>query len=179
MSKPQPSSPEEYHTEEELLPLVYDALKRVAAARLRGEVNNVTLQPTALVHEAWLRISKDDEGGRWRDETQFFSAAAEAMRRILVDRARQRRTVKHGGEFQFVEWEEPREDSRQLPHRILEVNEILDRFAGVDCSAAEVVKLRYFVGMTTTEAARALGKSERTVRRQWQYAKAWLAHELT
>jgi RNA polymerase sigma factor (TIGR02999 family) len=161
---------------DELLPLVYEELRRLAAARMALERPGQTLQPTALVHEAWLRLV-GDESRKWNDRTHFFAAAAEAMRRILVDNARRKCTARHGGGQQRVELADiaaavPNDD------QLLAVSDALEKFAAQDKQMAELVKLRYFVGMTLAEAAQALGISEGTAKRHWAYARAWLYEEI-
>jgi RNA polymerase sigma factor (TIGR02999 family) len=162
---------------EQLIPLVYDELRRLAHWRLAKESSPNTLQATALVHEAYLRLSPGENC--WDGRAHFFAAAAEAMRRILVDRARRRNAVKHGGEMDRVTWIEdgiaaPLEDADE----ILAVHEILDRFAELEPRKAELVKLRYFIGMTIEDAADTLGISAPTAKRDWTYARAWLFREL-
>jgi RNA polymerase sigma factor (TIGR02999 family) len=162
---------------EQLIPMVYGELRRLAAWRLGQEAAPQTLQATALVHEAYLRLSPGEN--QWDGRAHFFAAAAEAMRRILVDRARRRRAVRHGGEMHRTEWGEdgiaaPLQDENE----ILAVHEILDRFAEIEPRKAEVVKLRYFIGMTIDETAEALGIAAPTVKRDWVYARAWLFREL-
>lgn len=158
----------------QLLPLVYDELRRLAATRLAAEPLGKTLQPTALVHEAYLRLVGSPEGDRWDHRGHFFAAAAEAMRRILIDEARRKATARHGGAMQrhgldpeAVAVVEPRED-------VLALNEALDRLELEDPLKANLVKLRYFVGLSLAEAAAALDMSERTAGRHWAYARAWL-----
>lgn len=162
---------------EELIPLVYGELRKLAAWRLRQEAEVPTLQATALVHEAFLKLSPGEP--RWEGRRHFFSAAAEAMRRILIDRARHRKAVRHGGEFQRTGFAE---DAIAVPtaqdDEILAIHGILDRFALLEPRKAEVVKLRYFVGMTIEETAEALGISTPTAKRDWLYARAWLFREL-
>jgi RNA polymerase sigma factor (TIGR02999 family) len=162
------------HAAAQLLPLVYDELRRLAAARLAAEPSGNTLQPTALVHEAYLRLVGTPGGDQWDSRGHFFAAAAEAMRRILIDQARQKATARHGGTMkrQALDPEaaaspEPRED-------LLALDEALDRLAAEDPLKADLVKLRYFVGMSLAEAAAALGLSQRTAGRHWAYARAWL-----
>ena len=167
----------ERHAAEQLVPLVYEELRRLAGWRLGKEGSPSTLQATALVHEAYLRLSPGEN--RWDGKAHFFSAAAEAMRRILVERARRRRCVKHGGEMARTDWVEdaiasPQEDSDE----ILAVHEVLDRFAELEPRKAELVKLRYFIGMTIEDAGDALGISPATAKRDWVYARAWLYREL-
>ena len=162
---------------EDLLPLVYNELRRLAEAKMAGEAPGQTLQPTALVHEAWLRLAGNDNR-KWNDRTHFFAAAAEAMRRILVDNARRKRTQRHGGGLVRVEMPEIAASSPAGDDQLLAVNEALDKFAAVNKQKADLVKLRYFVGMTTEEAAQVLGISVPTASRYWIYARAWLADEI-
>jgi len=162
---------------EELLPLVYEELRRLAAAKMALESPGHTLQPTALVHEAWLRLT-GDENRRWNDRTHFFAAAAEAMRRILVDNARRKRAQRHGGGQLRVEMPEIAVASAPNDDQLLAVNDALDKFATLDPQKAELVKLRYFVGMTVEEAAEVLGISKATAKRHWAYARAWLFEEI-
>ena len=162
---------------ERLLPLVYEELRRLAAAKMALEAPGQTLQPTALVHEAWLRLT-GDENRKWNDRTHFFAAAAEAMRRILVDNARRKRAQRHGGGQQRVEMPEIACSVSESADQILAVNEALDKFAAQDKQKAELVKLRYFVGLTLEEAAEVLGISASTAKRHWTYARAWLFEEI-
>lgn len=162
---------------EELIPLLYGELRKLAAWRLQKEAAAHTLQATALVHEAYIKLSPGD--ACWENRKHFFSAAAEAMRRILIDRARKRKAIRHGGELNRTEFVEadisgPSHDDDEL----LSINELLDRFAEIEPRKAELVKLRYFVGMTIEEAADALGISPPTAKRDWTFAKAWLFREL-
>jgi RNA polymerase sigma factor (TIGR02999 family) len=162
---------------DKLLPLVYQELRKLAAAKMALEAPGQTLQPTALVHEAWLKLV-GNEDRKWNDRTHFFAAAAEAMRRILVDNARRKRASRHGGGQVRVELADlsvaaPSDD------QLLVVNEALEKFAAQDKQKAELVKLRYFVGMTIEEAAQVLGISEPTAKRYWAYARAWLYEEIT
>ena len=162
---------------EQLLPLVYDELRRLAAHRLAGEAHQHTLQPTALVHEAWLKISAN-AGRAWNGREHFFAAAAETMRRILVDRARRRLAAKRGS------GEAPLDlDGLEIPapgpdDELLAISEALEKFAALDARKAELVKLRYFVGMTFEEAAEALEIAVPTAKQWWAYARAWLRVEL-
>lgn len=158
----------------QLLPLVYDELRRLAAAKLASEPSGNTLQPTALVHEAYLRLVGATGGGQWDHRGHFFAAAAEAMRRILIDNARRRTAVRHGGglrreplEPDTIPFSEPRED-------LLALDEALHRLAAEDPLKARLVTLRYFAGLSLAEAAAALDLSERTAGRHWAYARAWL-----
>jgi RNA polymerase sigma factor (TIGR02999 family) len=162
---------------EELLPLIYDELRRLAAAKLSREASGQTLQATALVHEAWLRIANQHEQ-HFECRAHFFAAAAEAMRRILVDRARRRRSLKHGGGLTPVDINLVELPIESNPDRLLRVHEVLDQLAAEEPLRAEIVKLRFFVGMNHDEIARALNVSEKTVKRYWAYAKAWLQRAL-
>jgi RNA polymerase sigma factor (TIGR02999 family) len=162
------------HAAAQLLPLVYDELRRLAAARLAAEPSGNTLQPTALVHEAYLRLVGTSGGDQWDHRGHFFAAAAEAMRRILIDDARRKATTRHGGALQrhaldpdAAPMPEPRED-------LLALDEALDKLEAEDPLKAKLVKLRYFAGLTLPEAAAALNLSERTAGRHWAYARAWL-----
>jgi RNA polymerase sigma factor (TIGR02999 family) len=161
----------------ELLSLVYEELRRLAAAKMASEAPGQTLQATALVHEAWLRLS-NDEKRQWNDRTHFFAAAAEAMRRILVDNARRKRAERHGGGQHRTELPELASATIESDDKVLTVNEALEKFAALEPEKAEVVKLRYFVGMTIEQAAEALGISERTAKRYWTFARAWLHEEI-
>ncbi|HMP82029.1 MAG TPA: sigma-70 family RNA polymerase sigma factor [Verrucomicrobiota bacterium] len=158
----------------ELLPLVYQELRRIAAHRMAGESPGHTLQPTALVHEAWLRLVDKDGQAQFQNCAHFFGAAAEAMRRILIDRARRKQAQKHGGGKEHVDVDDVDIPAPAGDEELLAVNDALDRFAKVDVQKAELVKLRYFVGMTIEEAATVLGVSEPTAKRWWAYARAWL-----
>jgi RNA polymerase sigma factor (TIGR02999 family) len=158
---------------EELLPLVYDELRKLAAAKMAREAPGQTLQPTALVHEAWLRLGGDEQP-TWQNRAHFFGAAAEAMRRILVDRARRRKRVRHGGEQARVDLAEESLLVSEEDERVMMINDALDRLAELEPIKAEVVKLRFFVGLTAREVSEVLGVTERTVERHWAYAKVWL-----
>src|SRR5215831_14830993 len=158
---------------EELLPLVYDELRKLAAAKMAQEAPGQTLQATALVHEAWLKLA-GSERQQWRGRAHFFGAAAEAMRRILIDKARRKSSLKRGGDRSPGELHESRIELRAPPDEILAVHDALDALAAEDPIAAEVVKLRYFVGMTIVEIADALDMSARTADRHWAFARAWL-----
>lgn len=161
---------------EDLLPLVYEDLRRLAAAKMAQENAGQTLQPTALVHEAWLRLSAENHG--WANRRQFFAAAAEAMRRILIERARQRQRVRHGGGLHRTTLDELDLAVTTNEDLLLAVHEALDRLAGVDGVGAELIKLRFFAGLSNVEAAEVLGLSERTAKRTWAYARAWLYEEI-
>jgi RNA polymerase sigma factor (TIGR02999 family) len=162
----------------ELLSLVYEELRQLARKKMASEAPGQTLQPTALVHEAWLRLTNDDKR-KWNDRTHFFAAAAESMRRVLVDIARRKRAERHGGGQQRVEMPEVASAAMAEEDDVLAVNEALEKFAVLDPRKAELVKLRYFVGMTTEEAAEVLGISVPTADRHWAYARAWLAREIS
>jgi len=161
---------------DQLLPLVYDELRRQAAAKMTLEPAGHTLQPTALVHEVWIRLA-GQRNQRYQNRHLFFGAAAEVMRRILVDRARRRRAARHGGGLERVEL-----DAIEIPNAdddlIQGVHEALDALAKLDPEKAEIVKLRFFVGFSFEEIAALQGVNERTVRRHWIFAKAWMCKEL-
>jgi RNA polymerase sigma factor (TIGR02999 family) len=158
---------------EQLLPLVYGELRKLAAARMAHEAPGQTLQATALVHEAWLKLAGSDRQ-QWRGRAHFFGAAAEAMRRLLIDKARRKASLKRGGDQAREELHESRIELRAPSAEILAVHDALDALAGEDRMAAEVVKLRYFVGMTIPQIADALGLAPRTADRHWAFARAWL-----
>ena len=162
---------------EELLPLVYDELRRLAAHRMANELPGQTLQPTALVHEAWLRLV-GNQNQQWEGRAHFFAAAAEAMRRILIDCARRKRAERHGGGQQRVDIGEVNVASPTEDDQLLAVNDALDKLAVEHKVEAELVKLRYFVGMTNDEAAEVLGISPRTAKYYWTHARAWLYREI-
>lgn len=162
---------------DELLPLVYEELRKVAAAKMAQEAPGHTLQATALVHEAWLRLVRTPQQN-WQNRAHFFRTAAECMRRILIDNARRKQQVRHGGGLERVPLEGLDIADQLDPERILQMNEALDRLAEQDPTKAEVVKLRFFAGLENREAAEVLGISERTVERAWRFAKAWLLAEL-
>ena len=162
---------------DQLLPLVYEDLRRVAAQKMAQETPGQTLQATALVHEAWIRVG--GEGQSWENRTHFFVAAAEAMRRILIDRARSKRAVRHGGGQQRVDLDEVEIVAGVPDDELLAVHEALDRFALEHETKAELVKLRYFAGLTIKEAADVLAISEPTAKRYWAYARAWLFREIS
>jgi RNA polymerase sigma factor (TIGR02999 family) len=173
-----PSAESTQHTgdrasSEEFLRQVYEELRRLAAAKMRNEPAGQTLQATALVHEAWIRLGQG-EASRWENPGHFFAAAAEAMRRILIDRARRRQRPKHGGDLRQTEFDELDITAGADDECLLEVNELLDRLAEEDPTKAEVVKLKFFVGLSNGEVAEALGVSEKTIGRHWRFAKAWL-----
>ena len=158
---------------EELLPLVYEELRRLAAHKMASERPGQTLQATALVHEAWVKLAGSSQQ-QWRGRSHFFGAAAEAMRRILIDKARRRTAQKRGDGIQLEELNESRIELRAPPDEILAVSEALDQLAKKEPVSAEVVKLKYFVGMTLPEIAEALDVSLSAVEQHWSFAKAWL-----
>ena len=157
-----------------LLPLVYDELRKLAARRLAQEKPGQTLQATALVHEAYLRLVDAEGAGAWNSRGHFFAAAAEAMRRILVNRARDKRRLKRGGDRDRVELEDIAIADEAGAPDILALDEALEGLAREEPDCAELVKLRYFAGQTQEEAARALGVTRRTANRYWAFARAWL-----
>ena len=156
--------------QEELLPLVYQELRRMAAAKMAHEAPGQTLQPTALVHEAWLRLGGNEQPA-WQNRSHFFGAAAEAMRRILVENARRKLRLKRGGGQEHVELEESAIAGPAEDEKIVRVHEALDALAQEDPEKAEIVKLRFFVGLGHEEIAALLGVNEKTVRRHWEVAK--------
>ena len=162
---------------DELLPLVYEELRRLAAAKMAQQTPGQTLQATALVHEAYLRLT----GGvrdRWQDRAHFFRASAEAMRCILIENARRKSRWKRGGRLERVELEGLELAAETPPDTLLVVHEALERLAAEDAPKAELVKLRFFIGLTHAEAAKVLGLSEPTVKRYWDFARAWLLREI-
>jgi RNA polymerase sigma factor (TIGR02999 family) len=162
---------------EKLLPLVYEELRKLAAARLAREAAGQTLQPTALVHEAWLRLTGDDTR-LFEGRAHFFGAAAEAMRRILVDRARRRHAVRHGGSLQRVDLEGLEIPCSLPDDQVIALDELLDQFAQEHPKPAELIKLRYFAGLTVKEAAAAMGISPDSAKDYSAFARAWLLREL-
>jgi RNA polymerase sigma factor (TIGR02999 family) len=158
---------------ERLLPLVYEELRRVAAHRMGLQPASHTLQPTALVHEAFLRLIGNAER-TWTDRRHFFASASEAMRHILVDRARRKAAVRHGSNQVPVQWEDAMLEPDTGDDQVIAVNDALDELAAENPTAAELVKLHFFGGFTFIEAADLLGVSERTAKRTWSYARAWL-----
>lgn len=163
---------------EKLLPLVYDELRKLAAAKISGEPAGQTLQATALVHEAYLRLVGDGECPRWDSLGHFFAAAAEAMRRVLVDAARRKKRLKRGGDQVRQELEQVEVVAPEVREDLVALDEALEKLAAVDRQAAQLVHLRYFAGTTLPEAAQLLGISPRTADRLWAYARAWLHQEL-
>ena len=162
----------------ELLARVYDELRQLARAKMARESAGQTLQATALVHEAWLRLGGDAQP-RWENRAHFFGAAAEAMRRILVENARRKQRVRHGGELRRVDWENLDVAMVGDDDTVLAVHEALERLARHDPVGARLIELRFFAGLPNVEAARALGLAERSAKRTWAYARAWLQKELT
>lgn len=160
-----------------LLPLVYEELRKLASARMSSEVPGQTLQPTALVHEAWLRLT-GTENLKWNSRAHFFGAAAEAMRRILIETARRKQAQRHGGGQHRVDIAEIEIVAAGPAEELLALHEALDRLAAQDHVKAELVKLRYFVGLTIEEAAEILGISAPTAKRYWTFARAWLYAEM-
>jgi RNA polymerase sigma factor (TIGR02999 family) len=165
------------HAADQLLPLVYDELRRLAAQRLAAEAPGQTLQATALVHEAYLRLVGDGEQS-WDNRGHFFAAAAEAMRRILVENVRRKRSLKRGGGRAREEFDELQLAAPEPVEDLLALDEALDRLAAKDPVKAELVKLRYFAGMTIEQAAAALGISNATAKRYWTYTRTWLYQEI-
>ncbi len=163
---------------EQLLPLVYEELRKLAAAKVAQEKPGQTLQATALVHEAWMRLVGSEEQKAWNGRAHFFGAAAEAMRRILVDRARQKARLRHGGGLERVDLENVNLATDDSDETVLAIHEALDALAREAPQKAEIVKLRYFTGLEHEEIAQALGISEPTVRRHWAFARSWLYAEL-
>lgn len=162
---------------EELLPLVYEELRRLAAAKMAQEAPGQTLQATALVHEAWLRLVHSEDQ-TWANRAHFFSAAAEAMRRILVENARRKSRLKRGGGQERVELEQLDLAETTPDEKVLLINEALEKLQNVDSQKARVVVLKFFGGLTNQEVAENLNLTERTVERHWAYAKAWLFREI-
>lgn len=165
-------------TAADLLPLVYDELRRLAAARLAAEKPGQTLQPTALVHEAYIRIVGDGPPRDWNGRAHFFAAAAEAMRRILINRARDKHRLKRGGNRQRVHFDLLTDAATAPDEDLLELDDALGRLADTNPQAAELVKLRYFAGLTLPQAAAILRLSTRSASRLWAFARAWLIDAL-
>ena len=163
---------------DQLLPLVYDELRKLAAARMAQEKPGQTLQATALVHEAWLKLVDVDEAHRWDSRGHFFAAAAEAMRRILINRARDKRRLKRGGDRERVHFDLLADPATAPDDDLLELDDALSDLAGTNPQAAELVKLRYFAGLPLPEAAAILGLSTRSAARLWAFARAWLTDAL-
>ncbi|HTL72843.1 MAG TPA: sigma-70 family RNA polymerase sigma factor [bacterium] len=162
---------------EKLLELVYEELRRLAISKMAREAPGQTLQPTALVHEAWLRLVGNHHP-QFENRAHFFSAAAEAMRRILIDRARRKLAVRHGGGFERVDLDGQDLAAAEADQQLLAVHEVLDKLAKEHPVQAEVVKLRYFAGMTNEETAQVLGISVSTTKNYWNFARTWIFHEI-
>jgi RNA polymerase sigma factor (TIGR02999 family) len=163
---------------EQLLPLIYEELRRLAAQKLAQEKPGQTLQATALVHEAYLRLVDVEKAQHWDSRRHFFAAAAEAMRRILIERARRQQTEKHGGRRQRIDLDEVEAIASSRSADLLAIDEALTKFAAEDSVKAQLVTLRYFAGLSVQEAADALGISRATADRYWSYARTWLYCEL-
>ena len=162
---------------EELLPLVYDELRRLAAVRMAQEASGQTLQPTALVHEAWMQLVRDGDR-TWQNRAHFFGAAAEAMRRILIEKARRKSRLKHGGGLERFDIEDLELAEATPDDKLLLINEALERLEAQDPESARVVMLKFFGGLNRQELAESLNISERMADRQWAYAKAWLLRHM-
>jgi RNA polymerase sigma factor (TIGR02999 family) len=163
---------------DELLPLVYEELRKLAAARMLNESAGHTLQPTALVHEAWLRLAGNNPNVQFANRAHFFAAAAEAMRRILIERARRKAAEKRGGDWQRVDLDKVDIAAEADDDTLLLVNEALEKLAEEDVNAAEIAKLRFFGGLTLEEAAQVMGVTKRTADRYWAFARVWLFDEM-
>ena len=163
---------------EKLLPLVYDELRKLAEARMSSERPDHTLEATALVHEAYLRLVDVEQVQHWDSRGHFFSVAAEAMRRILIEMARRKRTLKQGGDYVRQELAEGKITTPKVRRDLLAINDALDLLTDTDSQAAELVKLRYFAGLTSEQAAQILGISPRTADRIWVYARSFLLREV-
>ena len=161
------------HAANELLPLVYEELRKLAAVKMAREHPGQTLQATALVHEAWLRLGGDEQP-EWQNRAHFFAAAAEAMRRILIDQARHKKTLRQGGGGERVNLESLELAAQMDDDQLLALHEALEQLAAHDAEKAQIVKLRFFAGLTNEQVAKVLGVSEPTVKRHWAYARAWL-----
>jgi RNA polymerase sigma factor (TIGR02999 family) len=162
------------HASEQLLPVIYQHLRHLAASMLAKEPAGQTLQATALVHEAYVRLVGSEEEQKWKHRGHFFAAAAEAMRRILVEKARRKQRLKHGGEHQRVEIDDERLVCSVPADQLIALNEALERFALEEPEKAQLVKLRFFAGLSIEEAAETLGITRATASRYWTYARAWL-----
>jgi len=162
---------------EKLLPLVYEELRKLARAKMANELPGQTLQPTALVHEAYLRLVGNDQKA-WANRAHFFAAAAEAMRRILIDRARRRNAARHGAGLEHLRLDGFEIAAPAPDPELLAIHEVLERFAATDALKAKLVKLKYFAGLSTHEAAAILGISSATAKRHWTFARAWLFREI-
>ncbi|QJE95099.1 ECF-type sigma factor [Luteolibacter luteus] len=163
---------------EDILPMIYSQLRRMAAARMGAAGAGQTLQPTALVHEAWLRLSANRGERAWNDPSHFCAAAAEAMRHILIDRARQRSRIKRWGDQERVPMAEAEQEATGDDEKTLLIDEALERLKTIDPVRAKIVLLRFFGGLSNQEIAQEMSLSERSVERQWSYARAWLYREI-
>jgi RNA polymerase sigma factor (TIGR02999 family) len=163
---------------EQLLPIVYEELRKLASHKMAREALGHSLQTTALVHEAYVRLVDAEKAQTWNSRGHFFGAAAEAMRRILVESARRKGRVKHGGERTRIEFDDEMAADSLPSEQLLDIHEALDKLAETDREAAELVSLRYFAGLSIAEVADVLGISKRTVDYRWAYARAWLLDEL-
>ena len=179
-SDPPPPLPDRTHElpASELLPLVYDELRKLAAQRLAGEAPGQTLQPTALVHEAWMRLTKGDHAANFENQGHFFASAVEAIRRILIERARKRNALKRGSGLKPLDLEHANIAMETDDETLLVLNEALEKLEAEQPEAAELVKLRFFAGMTNAEACLVLNVSERTAKRYWTFARAWLFQKI-
>ncbi len=166
------------HAAEQLLPLVYDELRTLAAARLQHEKPGQTLQATALVHEAYLRLVGSEGNQHWQNRSHFFAAAAEAMRRILLNRARDKKRLKRGGGRQRINLDQVQLALETAEEELLALDEALEKLDQQDKPAADLVKLRFFAGLTLKQAAESLGITQRTAERQWAYTRAWLYDQI-
>jgi RNA polymerase sigma factor (TIGR02999 family) len=167
------------HAAEQLLPLVYDELRKLAAQKMAEEVPGQTLQATALVHEAYLRLVDVDQAQHWNSRRHFFAAAAEAMRRILIDHAREKLALKRGGDWKRVSLEEVDPPAGTPPEDLLALDEALEQLTRLDPTAAQLVKLRYFAGLSVEQAAETLNVATATAYRHWTFARAWLHSQVT
>jgi RNA polymerase sigma factor (TIGR02999 family) len=175
--KPQAAGFEAPPSAAELLPVVYEQLRHLAAQKLSHEKPGQTLQATALVHEAWLRLAREDDW-KWNDSRHFFYAAAEAMRRILIENARRKQCLKHGGQMQRVNLDDIAPASPMKPDELLALDEALERLAGEDPDAARLVELRFFAGLGHEEAAGIMGITRRAADGLWAYARTWLFEQM-
>jgi RNA polymerase sigma factor (TIGR02999 family) len=166
------------HAAAQLLPLVYEELRKLAAGKMAQEKPGQTLQATALVHEAYLRLVAAEKGQHWNSRGHFFAAAAEAMRRILIESARSKGREKRGGDWRRVDFEDLDVETSISPHQLVALDDALARLAEQDPLAGELVKLRYFAGLALDQATEVLGISKATAYRHWAYARAWLHSEL-
>lgn len=167
------------HASAKLLALVYDELRRLAAQKMAQEAPGQTLQPTALVHEAYLRLVDVKEVQQWNSRGHFFAAAAEAMRRLLVENARRKKALQRGGDRNRLDMDLVEPETPRLSEDVLALNEALEKLEKQDPNKADLVKLRYFAGMTMEQAAEAIGISPATAHRHWNYARAWLHQEIS